>query len=130
MLANLHQKLTVRGTLKPSHIGAGADADQAVSPAGAARFSDVDRTLSGQSFAAVERQFFEQGVQLEAEITAETEALREAADQPEGPRRRRSASVVGKVVVLVIVVAGVSFIGHRWFTGGPGPGQVAVAEHR
>jgi hypothetical protein len=83
--------------------------------------------LSGQSFAAVERQFFEQGVQLEEEITAETEALREAADQPEGPRRRRTPSLVGKVVVLV--VAGVSFIGHRWFTGGPGPTPVAAADH-
>jgi len=35
------------------------------------------------------------------------------------------------VVVLVVVVAGVSFIGHRWFTGGQGPSQVAVADpHR
>jgi hypothetical protein len=89
----------------------------------------VDRTLSGHSFAAVERQFFEQGVQLEAEITAETQALREAADQPEGPRRRRTPSLVGKVMVLVMVVAGVSFIGHRWFTGGPGPTPVAAADH-
>jgi hypothetical protein len=85
--------------------------------------------MSGQSFAAVERQFFEQGVQMEAEITAESEALREAADQPEGPRRRRGPSLVGKVVVLVMVVAGVSFIGHRWFTGGPGPTPVAAADN-
>ena len=111
------------------HIGAAAGGDQAVSPAGMVRFSDVDRTLSGQSFAAVERQFFEQGVQLEAEITAEAEALREAAEQPEGPGRRRAPSVLGKVVVLVMVVAGVSFIGHRWFTGGPGPTPVAVADN-
>jgi hypothetical protein len=90
----------------------------------------VDRLSSGQGFAAVERQFFDQGFQLEAEISAEAEALRDAADQPEGPRKRRSPSMLGKVVVLVVVVAGVSFIGHRWFTGGPGPGQVAVAEHR
>jgi hypothetical protein len=111
------------------HIGAGADGDQAVSPAGMVRFSDVDRTLSGQAFAAVERQFFEQGVQLEAAISAESEALREAADQPEGPRRRRAPSLLGKVVVLAVVVAGVSFIGHRWFTGGPGPTPVAVADN-
>jgi hypothetical protein len=89
---------------------------------------DVERTTSGQLFAAVERQFFEQGFQLEAEITTETEAMREAADQPDGPRRRRP-SMVGKVVVLAVVVACVSFIGHRWFTGSPGPTPVAVAEH-
>ena len=91
---------------------------------------DVERTTSGQLFAAVERQFFEQGFQLEAEITVETEAMREAAEQPEGPRRRRGPSMVGKVVVLAMVVAGVSFIGHRWFTGSPGPTPVAVADHR
>ena len=100
-----------------------------VSPTSADRLSVVDRTASGESFAAVEQQFFEQGVRLEEEITRETEALREAADQPEGPRRRKGPSIVSKVVVLVVVVAAVSFIGHRWFTGGPGPTPVAVAEH-
>jgi hypothetical protein len=87
----------------------------------------VDRTSSGDRFAGVELQFFEQGVKLDEEITAETEALREAAEQPEGPRRR-APSMAGKVVALVMVVAGVSFIGHRWFTGAPGPTPVAAAD--
>jgi hypothetical protein len=87
----------------------------------------VDRTLSGQDFAAVEREFFEQGNQLEADMASESEALREAADQPEGPRRRRGQSFVGKALMLMVVVAGVSFIGHRWFTGGGMPTPVAAA---
>jgi hypothetical protein len=86
----------------------------------------VDRTLSGQAFAAVEQDFFEQGNQLEAAMASESEALREAADQPEGPRRRRP-SIVGKALMLTVVVAGVSFIGHRWFTGGGVPTPVAAA---
>jgi hypothetical protein len=87
----------------------------------------VDRTLSGQGFAAVEQDFFEQGNQLEAAMASESEALREAADQPEGPRRRRGQSIVGKALMLMVVVAGVSFIGHRWFTGGGIPTPVAAA---
>jgi hypothetical protein len=94
----------------------------------AARSLDVDRMSSGEPFVAVEQQFFEQGLKLEAEITAETQALREAADQPEGPRQRKAPSVLGKVVVLVVVVAGVSLIGHRWFSGGTTPTRVAVAD--
>jgi hypothetical protein len=76
----------------------------------------VDRTASGQEFAAVEREFFEQGQALEAEA-AEERALQEAADQPERPGQRRGKSAAGKVLALGVVVAGVLLIGHRWFTG-------------
>ena len=86
----------------------------------------MDRTLSGQTFAAVERQFFEQGNQLEADIASESEARRERPISP-GPPAPPRQSFLGKVLMLMVVVAGVSFIGHRWFTGGGMPTPVAAA---
>ena len=45
---------------------------------------------------------------------------------PRSPAAPRALDV-GKALMLMIVVAGVSFIGHRWFTGGGMPTPVAAA---
>jgi hypothetical protein len=69
---------------------------------------------------------------MQMEAIAEAEALEQAANQPEGPRRRRPApAMVGKVVAMGVLVA-VALIGHRWYSGtatAASKSPVAVADH-